>query len=777
MNKLISKIVSLSVVLVCVFINTYAQENLDVLPETGRRELFHAYLLNQLDSLVIDRQNAVTEALTSKENLESRQQQIKKDYLSLLGQLPEKAPLDAVIVDTITNNDVYRIERLHYQSLPNHHVTANFYIPDTGTAPYPTVIITCGHYPVAKTYTDYQKLAILFARSGIAALIVDPIAQGERYQITKPTGDLAYIGGSGTTEHSLLDVGAVLTGTSVVAYELWDNHRGVDYLYSRTDVVDTSQIGCTGHSGGGAQATYLLAFDDRLKVGAVANFLMNEKTLFNTIGPQTGSQNLSYEGAYTLDHPDYISMFAPKPYLIIATTNALFEISGTYETYDEVKVVYDTLGVPEKVSLFVTNDVHDYTKVKREKAVRWFKSWFYNNNDTIIEGEQATLSRDDLTVTESGQVMYEWDDELSVNDLNSGLADSLADDRKAFWSENTKDSCLNMVKTLMVYEPYGDELIAADSGTIDRGEYTIEKINIISGEDVPVTGLLFSAKSKPAISPTILYVDGRGKKTDAEEGKWIEKLVVDSGYIVFAIDVRGFGETADLAGNESKHLNKEHRNTVISLYNGKTMIGQRVADVMKALDVLTARTDVDVSKISIVGIDRAGPVVMHAAALEDKFQEVTIRLSDSSWVDIVNDPSARDKMTHLVPSALLYYDLPELVSSISPRPVHFAEEPIIEEPIERVETNSLAPNLLKRIYPNPASDVAIITYSLPKAGDIILKLYDRQGRELDTLVDEYQIARDYTINHSISDLVPGTYFYRMSLSGNPVGTFKMLVLP
>jgi len=781
-RNLLRDLLSISILTLILTFNSYAQEDLDILPVEGRNELFHQILIDRVDTLTKQRAEAVTLALNSEETILERQQKLYEDYLMLLGDMPEKTPLNALVIDTITNEDVYRIERLHYQSLPNHHVTANFYIPDTGTAPYPSVIIACGHYPVAKTYVDYQNLAILFAKNGIAALIVDPIGQGERYQITNESGTAYYDGGSGTTEHTLLDVGAVLTGTSVVAYELWDNHRGVDYLYSRTDVVDTSKIGCTGHSGGGAQATYLLAFDKRLKAGIVANYLTNEGNLYKNPsgGPQTGSQNLSYEGAYGIDQADYVEMFAPKPYMIIGTTgdrDGIFKLIYVEDVYNEAKLIFDSLNVPEKISLFATSDAHDFTKVKREAAVRWFKRWFYNDNDTIIEDVQTTLDNIDLEVTESGQVMEEWENELSVNANNLRLADSLADDRESFWSENTKDSCLNMVKELIVYEPYQEQLIVADSGTIDRGEYTIEKINILCGDDVPVPGLVFSSKTKPATSPAILYVDGRGKDHDAEEGKWIEKLVVDSGYIVFAVDVRGFGETMDNpAKNEGKHKNNEHRNTVISLYTGKTLIGQRVSDVMKSLDVLLGRDDVDTSKISIVGIDRAGPVVMHAAALEEKFKSVTIRLSDSSWVDIVSTPNAINKMTHLVPGALKYYDLPDIVASISPRPVYYADEPVIE-PSEVGTVNSLDSDFLKLCYPNPASDNTIISYSIPEPGNVKLILFDSQGREVDTLVDEYQIDNNYSITYALSNLVPGTYFCKMTFGGQTAGTIKLLVLP
>ena len=556
-------------------------QDYDVLPVEGRNELFHDYLLEELDKVIDNRKLAVAGALSSKEAVIARQLELRSRYLKILGDLPEKTPLDAVVVDTIVTNEGYRIEKLDYQSVPNHHVTADFYIPETGSAPYPTVLVLCGHYPVAKTWVDYQNLCILFAKNGIAVMIIDPICQGERYQITNAAGDLSFIGQSGTAAHSRLDVGAVLDGTSVVAYELWDSHRGVDYLYSRTDVVDTSMIGCTGHSGGGAQATYLLAFDTRLKVGTVANYLCNESSMFKEAGPQTASQNLSFEGENGIDEPDYITMFAPKPYMLIGTHgDGLFNVDSMLSTVNEQKPLYDTLDTSDKVTLFETSDVHDYTKVKREATVRWFNRWFMNDNDTVTEGDQITLNQDTLLVTSTGQVMTAYENELNVTALNVELTDSLADDRTAFWNENPKEVCLEKINELIRYDSLEEAPIYEATGNIDRDNYSIEKGKITYRNHVPVTTLTFIPQNNTEKLPAVLYIDGRGKKQDAGDFGLIEQVYLDSGYIVMSVDVRGFGETADNpAKNESKHNNLEHRNGVISLYLGKTLPGQRVTDI------------------------------------------------------------------------------------------------------------------------------------------------------------------------------------------------------
>lgn len=764
--------------LACMINLTNAQEVLDILPVEGRNQLFHTYLMEELDELMDKRQLEIEESLTTVEKLKARQVQLKKDYLNLVGTLPLKTPLNPVVIGTI-ERDGYNIDKVCYESRPDFHVTAHLYYPTNGSGPFPGIIVTCGHYSFGKSVNLYQDLCILLVQNGFVVLIVDPICQGERNQILDPvTGELYYSFESGTKAHSRLDVGAVITGTSVMAYELWDNHRSVDYLISRPE-VDTSRIGCTGSSGGGAQATYLVAMDDRIKVAAVNSYIMNEQTLFSTIGPQTGSQNLSYEGVYGLDHPDYITIFAPKPFMILAATNDFFDIGATRQTYADAQKAYDTLGVPDKLGFLEYNDGHGYSQPKREAATRWFRTWFYDDTTTIIETEHDLLSYDTLLVTETGQVKTHFMDEKNVTDLNVELAESYASFREDFWKDNTQDSCLNMVKSLIRLNDDYQTPVFETVEIITRDNYSIEKIKISDSNHTPVTGLFFAPDQEylPEKLPAVLYVDGRGKKTDASPGGLIEQVYVDSGKVVFAIDVRGFGETSDaLSYNEAKHGNNEHRNSVISLYIGKTFIGQRVEDIMKALDYLVSRDDVDSDNISIVGIDRAGTAVLHAAALDARFTEVTIRKTDSSWMDIIEDPTILNNMTHVVPSSMIYYDLPDLADAIAPRPVIYNPPEYILSGIEEISNERAGKPDLHQNHPNPFQDVTHIHYSVDKPGFVTLTVYDELGKRVQTLVNENQDADFYSITFNAASLKPGMYYYRLTVDGKRQIVKKMTVL-
>ena len=129
----------------------------------------------------------------------------------------------------------------------------------------------CGHGLQGKG--NGSGTAVQMARNGIAVLVVDPIGQGEMQQLIDGTGRNLTRGV--TTEHTLLAPAYNLLGTSLEAQIFWDNSRAVDYLCSRKD-IDAKHIGCYGFSGGGTEASYLLALDDRIQAASVGLFFQSK---------------------------------------------------------------------------------------------------------------------------------------------------------------------------------------------------------------------------------------------------------------------------------------------------------------------------------------------------------------------------------------------------------------------------------------------------------------------------------------------------------------------
>jgi len=91
---------------------------------------------------------------------------------------------------------------------------------------------------------------------------------------------------------------------------------------------------------------------------------------------------------------------------------------------------------------------------------------------------------------------------------------------------------------------------------------------------------------------------------------------------------------------------------------------------------------------------------------------------------------------------------------------------------------------LKQNYPNPFNPTTVISYQLPNAEYVSLKIYDVLGNEVATLVDEYQQPGSYqfTFNgqsnsqiRNYAKLSSGIYLYRLQAGEHSI-TKKMLMM-
>ena len=78
-------------------------------------------------------------------------------------------------------------------------------------------------------------------------------------------------------------------------------------------------------------------------------------------------------------------------------------------------------------------------------------------------------------------------------------------------------------------------------------------------------------------------------------------------------------------------------------------------------------------------------------------------------------------------------------------------------------------------YPNPFNPSTKIEFSIPRASNVSIVIYDIMGRKIRTLMDEYKAAGYYSMDFHAGNLASGTYFYRMTAEGYSM-TRKMLLL-
>lgn len=241
---------------------------------------------------------------------------LRAKLTELLGPLPERVPLEAAI-DATEPFPAYHQHHVVYRTAPGVEAPAYLLIPRGADAahPAPAVLALHGHGEgkgqlVARGDPPniYASLARRYAESGFVVLAPDAIGFGER------AADFRRYGGRDGCNVNYLKL--ALFGQNLMALNIWDDMRALDYLASRPE-VDAARLGCAGLSFGGTRTMYLAALDERVRAALVSGYLTSFRAYAIDTGNFCGSQFLP--GVYAWgDVADIHGLIAPRPLLIQA---------------------------------------------------------------------------------------------------------------------------------------------------------------------------------------------------------------------------------------------------------------------------------------------------------------------------------------------------------------------------------------------------------------------------------------------------------------------------
>lgn len=218
-------------------IETQKKTDLNILG-TEKDTLQKKYSLNRLDVQCEKRKNDFEEIVKSKKAFNKSKKKMLSWYKDIIGKLLAKNNFNIVVTLT-ADFESFSVEWVAFVSLPNQHVTRMFYVPQKFNPPYPAVYIPCGHSFKGKANKTYQKASRLFGMNGYVVIQADPICQGERFQYLDENDEP--ITGKATHMHEILGQHLMLTGSSSLIHELWDNIRCLDFLEQNL-VVDINKL-------------------------------------------------------------------------------------------------------------------------------------------------------------------------------------------------------------------------------------------------------------------------------------------------------------------------------------------------------------------------------------------------------------------------------------------------------------------------------------------------------------------------------------------------------
>ncbi len=648
-------------------------EDLSVPPETvgqGSPSLMmHRYLAAQVKQ-AIDRWKDAYEKRKTPEQIAEYQKRCREAFVSNVGGLPERTPLNPRVVGAIARPG-YRVERIIFESQPKHYVTGLLFLPEAKAAKkrVPGVLVPCGHAFEAKGYGPYQTMGALLALNGMVAFVFDPIDQGERGQLTGKDGWPKFWG---IEAHTQIGLCSIPLGRNTALFEIWDGMRALDFLQSRPE-VDRRRIGCTGNSGGATQTSYLMALDDRIHAAAPSCYLTSTEIELKLRGADDAEQQIFDQLNAGPHEADFIMMRATSPVLVMCATHDFFDVGGTWNSLRYAKRLFTRMGFAERVDILENDAGHNYDTLQREAAARWMSRWLLHKDRVIVEPSIELLSEKQYTCTPDDRVMS-LPGARSVYDLNEDYENQLAKRRNSAWASGDRKALLEEVRRVAgvrklanLPKPRVEKL-----GPIDRHGYEIEKLVIRPEEGIALPALLFLPQKLGGRA--VLYLHDKGKAADAGVGGPIEKLVL-AGQPVLAVDLRDNGQTQSTTPGL---FGSDFQDAQIAYMLGRSVVGMRAEDVLvcakTALDGAAAAAD---GGVDLVAVGNVGIPALHAAALEPGlFHSVKLRRMLVSWANVVhrrtNTPPI---MASLIHGSLRHYDLPDLEAALG-------DKLTVEEPLD-----------------------------------------------------------------------------------------------
>ena len=79
------------------------------------------------------------------------------------------------------------------------------------------------------------------------------------------------------------------------------------------------------------------------------------------------------------------------------------------------------------------------------------------------------------------------------------------------------------------------------------------------------------------------------------------------------------------------------------------------------------------------------------------------------------------------------------------------------------------------VYPNPASESAVLEYSCEETGNVLFKIFDVQGNEVYSLEDN-KTSESSILNLNINSLTDGIYYYKLLLNNINISTGSLTII-
>lgn len=215
--------------------------------------------------------------------------------------------------------------------------------------------------------------------------------------------------------------------------------------------------------------------------------------------------------------------------------------------------------------------------------------------------------------------------------------------------------------------------------------YRRELFTFISRPGLAVAGYLLTPKTGRGPWPAVICVPGHGRGVDdivgidakgrdrtEKEGYEYDYAVqvVEHGMAAVALGPIAFGCRRD-ANTKKKGLTTSacQPSAGAALLLGETMIGWRAYDVMRTVDWIATRSELDAKRVGCMGISGGGTCTLFSTAMEPRIQAAFV----SGYLNTFRDSilSLSHCIDNYVPGILNWAEMYDVAGLIAPRPLCF----------------------------------------------------------------------------------------------------------
>jgi dienelactone hydrolase len=275
------------------------------------------------------------------------------------------------------------------------------------------------------------------------------------------------------------------------------------------------------------------------------------------------------------------------------------------------------------------------------------------------------------------------------------------------WQRQLRDKVKELVGG---FPPTHGALNAQTLEVRDFSGYRREKFIFESRPGLAVLGYLLTPAGAKAPYRTMICVPGHGRGVEDivgidDQGR--DRTTKDGYQHDFAIQVAEQGLAAVAIepmafgcrrGTQAKKEGLGHSSCQpvagAALLLGQTMIGWRVFDVMRTIDWIETRQELDASRVGCMGISGGGTCTTFSAALEPRIKSAMI----SGYLNTFRDSifSLSHCIDNYVPGVLNWAEMYDIAALIAPRPL-FAESGTKDD-IFPIEASRASFARVKKVY-------------------------------------------------------------------------------